>query len=857
MAEQQGQTQLVLAQNQHALIQDATKGTVSVYAGPTSTSLSPTDRPVIYDHATDRYVQVSTSEAIKQNPLVPEGHYLVLENPVFEVSASATDEPKLRTPKQGANSPTDLQVGRKIIISGAATFPLWPGQFAQSIAGHHLRSNQYLVVRVYNADQANQNCPSFLKAEAGTLSNGQMLVIKGTDSPFFIPPTGFEVLTENNSYVREALTLERLEYCILLDEDGNKRYERGPNVVFPEATERFMLKSDKEGGSAQRKFKAIELNDQMGLYAKVIADYTEKNATSYTDLGREYKAGEDRQYGVGEELFITGKTQRIYYPRPEHALIEYDDPKGTSFKRQRYYGIAIPKGEGRYVLDKNKGAVEIQVGSQIFLPDPRYQVIVRRVLDDKEVNLWYPNNPIAVQFNQSLRSAMTEGDNYVTDANFRAAVDTTRSMNRQTKGSDVLVAGAGGEYGGDSMRRGGKFTPPPMLTLNTKYEGVPSINVWTGYAVQVVSKGEGADNRKIVVGPATILLEYDQTLEMMELSTGKPKNTDRLERIVYLRVDNNIVSDVVDVETSDFVNVKIKLSYRVNFLREHMDKWFAVENYVKYLCDHLRSILKAEVKKHNIQDILENSSTIIRTAVLGAKEGETKRRRFFAENGMEVYDVEVLSTTATDERVAEAIRQAQMSAVRNVITLHASEQNLEVLRRQVRISEEEATINTGLLVKKEALKVEELEATAATTRVEVEAEVEELALRTRATADNQKLLDEIATAELTRQTAVDDHLVGLKAKDVEFYTTKMGAISDGVIEALNNLANTEALTKLTTALAPIAVNEQMGLGATFERLFKGTGIEPILENLQRPRGAAKQPVTKYGVDDGSGTYRSE
>ena len=30
----------------------------------------------------------------------------------------------------------------------------------------------------------------------------------------------------------EAVTLERLEYCILLDEDGNKRYIRGPAVVF-------------------------------------------------------------------------------------------------------------------------------------------------------------------------------------------------------------------------------------------------------------------------------------------------------------------------------------------------------------------------------------------------------------------------------------------------------------------------------------------------------------------------------------------------------------------------------------------------------------------------------------------------
>lgn len=55
--------------------------------------------------------------------------------------------------------------------------------------------------------------------------------------------------------MRNAVTLERLEYCILLDEDGNKRFIEGPDVVFPEPTERFVEKN------GFRKFKAIELNE--------------------------------------------------------------------------------------------------------------------------------------------------------------------------------------------------------------------------------------------------------------------------------------------------------------------------------------------------------------------------------------------------------------------------------------------------------------------------------------------------------------------------------------------------------------------------------------------------------------------
>jgi hypothetical protein len=40
--------------------------------------------------------------------------------------------------------------------------------------------------------------------------------------------------------VRDAVTLERLEYCILLDENGNKRFIQGPAVVFPAPTETFV-----------------------------------------------------------------------------------------------------------------------------------------------------------------------------------------------------------------------------------------------------------------------------------------------------------------------------------------------------------------------------------------------------------------------------------------------------------------------------------------------------------------------------------------------------------------------------------------------------------------------------------------
>ena len=800
--------QLVLAQNQHAFIQDATKGTVQVYAGPYSLGLSPNDKPVVYDNAKDEFTTAANmTAAIKQNPLVPEGHYLVLENPAFKGENNS-----LHTPNPGSNSPTPLQIGRKINIAGPTTFPLWPGQFAKVDP----RTSPALepvprCARVQRGAGKQVRDVNRCRRQTTTLANGQLFVIKGGEVPFFIPATGFEVLAESGNYVREALTLERLEYCILLGENGEKRYERGPKVVFPEATEQFMTKNN------SRKFKAIELNDQMGLYIKVIADY-EDGATKFT---------------AGQELFITGEETKIYYPRAEHALIGYKDPKG-GFDRERYYGIAIPKGEGRYVLVKDKGDVVTEKGPQIFLPDPRNQVIVRRVLDDKTVQLWYPGNTEALEYNENLRELLgsdeDSGDNYVADSLVRSAsVGTERSMNRMTKGSRSLGAPAVGSFEGDKIARGGQFTPPPTLTLNTKYDGVPTISPYVGYAVQVVDK---SGNREVVVGPATILLEYDESLAVLELSTGKPKTTDNLLRSTYLRVDNNLVSDVVRAETKDLVNVDIKLSYRVNFLREHKDKWFSVENYVKYLCDHMRSILKGAVKKLGVKDFIENSTATVRDTILGPKvEGEV-RSHFFAENGMEVYDVEVLGVTISDARIADLLKNAQTSAVQNAINLSVEQANLDATRTRTKIQTEVAQLEHTLAATKLALDTTLEQKEAEAVMAKITSEIEQQVARLDATVAEQQQRNAVAEATLARRKADDTFTLDSEEKRVSFFETKMKAITPDLIAAMNTLGNTEFASRLATAIAPLAINEQIGLGTTLERVFAGTPIAGILDNLK-------------------------
>src|SRR4051812_45949448 len=139
---------LVLAPNEYAFISDETKGNINVYVGPHKTSLANTDQPVIFTENTKRFDRVILEEAINAFAVAPVGWYVLLKNPARDGLQ----------PKTGSiNNLAELEVGRKKTLAGPVSFALWPGQMVRIIQGHHLRSNQYLVVRVYDEEAAKAN----------------------------------------------------------------------------------------------------------------------------------------------------------------------------------------------------------------------------------------------------------------------------------------------------------------------------------------------------------------------------------------------------------------------------------------------------------------------------------------------------------------------------------------------------------------------------------------------------------------------------------------------------------------------------------------------------------------------------
>ena len=807
------QKDLVLSINEFSYVLDETKGHVSCLVGPTKMSLSQSDKLVRFNTTTKAFEPCSYDAAKYLFTIVPESWYCVLKNPI--------KDNKHPTPGASNTLPENMLVGQKINVRGPASFALYPGQMAKVIRGHALRTNQYLLARVYDAEAANTSQGDIRDAEGNVIqmidkyTNGQILVIKGTEVSFYIPPTGIEVMPikndSSNGYIREAVTLERLEYCILKDEDGNKTYKYGPEVVFPKPSESFV--TSPKGGYV---FRAIELSKITGIYVKVIAEYKDDDGTVHP---------------VGEELFITGDQQMIYYPRPEHAVINYDE-------KITHHAIAIPEGEGRYIMNRLTGEIKTVYGPAMYLPDPRTEVVVKRKLTPKQCSLWYPGNKEALNYNNALTERAVEKNL----GKMTADIDCLNSA--FTYATANLASTLASLETNASISRGTSYTKPRTITLDNKFDGVVSIDVWTGYAVNVISK---SGERKVVCGPQTILLDYDQTLEELQMSTGKPKSTDNVIHTVYLRHKNNKVSDIIEVETKDFVRCAVKVSYCVDFEDAYSSKWFNVENYVKFLSDRVRAEVRSIAKKYNIEAFYQNYAEIVRNAAvipeLAGPADVARPGRFFEENGMNLYECEVLGIKVESD-IEELLEEHQREMITQSLRLADAEKRISVIEKLANAEQKEKELKSQQLINKMELEREE-----AVRRSEIQSEINrrneaEKEASKKAEQDLQNIMDAIYDANLDRERRKKNMELDYarematieKAKQDAYAATIsriMSAVAPELVAAMTSNANADLTKAIAESLSPYALaGENETTADVVDQLMRGTPMKDFLTGLR-------------------------
>lgn len=902
-------------------VQDDDKGEVVLHVGPTMVSPTAADRVVVDDG------QGGFREDLSGQPQrmveLSDSQYAVLYNPLAE----REEGPNGRF-RPGRNEQRPLRNGTRAMIPGPCSFYLRPGQRVEVRDAHELASNQYLVVKVYG--EVDKSAPYYeitARSAAITaataedvsgatskriddltpveLTRGQLVVIRGLDTQFYIPPTGVDVVPDlsvddkgtvltaaaarkilasmpmpeaapappppapltqslnvaggapNAEYAREELTQRVYEE----DDEQRKKDKRIGRLAYVEQAARLrhqaqrapapppaepapeetpisaediatLLSSDVHRQALEREMRKSRLVRQA-----VVLSEKEFCVILDADGKRQIKVGPARVFPGPYDSFMTkGSANRIYYAYellPQRALwlrfiapisrerLAQKLPRGVELDQEQYQpgDEMILTGVNSFFFPFNEIEILHPQTGQPHAGNDHSDVFIEAIGIDQKSGIY-------VRDLTTGEVRLVRGkQSYLVDP--RREVHITRTVPADEWNLWIAVA------------EPHKATSTPITT-----PWAISVRVPLNTAVLAASKS----GQRVIEGPCVELLEYEETLVPMTLSTGTPKTDARTLRTCFLRTVGNQVSDVIRIETSDFVEIDVRVSYRVTFDREYRDRWFNHENYVGVLCDHLRSLVRGRCRQLPLTEVSTNLPTIIRDIILGEKTADGRRGRLFPDNGMRVTEVEVLTSEILDKEIARLLEAVQRESVSLQISDRQAQEKLRSARLRHEIEREHVEMQRD--ARERQAKLEELtralEHQARMTEVrdreavsheaaELEAQREALMLRAR--LEREARAAEAYAARTRLQAAAEVEAEHLRHTEEQTHRAALGAIEREMIEAQSRAAVAErqavqpALVEALTALGDKIVLGEVASNMNLVSLFKGKDVATIFAEI--------------------------
>lgn len=926
-----------VTERQFLWVQDDDKGEVTLHVGPTMVSPTAADRVVIDDGEGGFREDVTG----KPQSMVELGdnQYAVMFNPLLENDGG----PNGRF-KSGRNESRPLRNGTRSMIPGPCSFYLKPGQRVDVRDAHELASNQYLVVKVYgevdrsapyyevtarsagitrataeNVDEAPAVRLGELKAVE--LKRGQLIVIRGLDTQFYIPPTGVDIVPDtsvddtgaaiNAATARQLLAQMQPEPSPAPDMGRRDEVAIGDDLEEMQAQEEGALRGpsrrqlpnayvDQSARARHRKLQAqapgqapmpaaspapaMELArafaapqaamaqqaPQVNL-AEILSSATirralEKEARQArlirravvlgekeycviidADGKREIKVGPARVFPGPYDTFMTiGSRQRVYDAYellPQRAIwlrviaaITKQDlasklPRGFSLEKDDYYpgDEVLLTGVSTFFFPFNEIEVLAPETGEAVVGNDHTRVFIEALGIDQKSGIY-------VRDLASGEARLVRGQqSYLVDP--RKEVQITRTV----PADDWNLWVAANE---PHKRTHGAVTTPWAL----------SVVVPNNFAVLVTS----ANARRLVQGPCVALLGYEESLSSVLLSTGTPKSDDAPLKTCFLRTVGNRVSDMINVETVDFVRISIHVSYSVTFLPEHKDSWFNHENYIQVMVDHLRSIVRGRCRTLSLSALWPQIPALCRDVILGERKEGGRPGRLFPENGTVVTEVEVLSAVIADKEVATLMQRVQTESVTLAIGDRKAQEILASAKLRATIDletqrlDEEARVRVAklneltrrlahdaglaevreseILAKERQTLTDTREALALSARVEREAAEKAAELKlveedAKVRAAATKLLSSV---NLETQSRLRDLEVLLINAQSAATVAERNAVQRQLVEALTALGDKIMLGEVAQNMNLVSLFKGKDVGAILADVLGGTKLAPTL-----------------------------
>lgn len=661
-----------------------TSGEILTHVGPTEFTPSANDR-IVRANGRGGYEQAQ----MEARPFIMarDGEYVLLQNPVKVVheedGANGAYVP-------GGNKEKNLAMGTTRIIPGPCAFPLWPGQSAEVRPAHKLGANHYLLVEVVadvddaapyydlvmrSAEQSsvvieNEDGVEEVEAaptvERGRLRLGQRIVIQGRHTQLFVPPTGIDVVAALDDRVDPSDGVATLPPSIADELQGMLRQIESGITTRQFSVMKNELRHRNEWSSGIRAIVLTALDDAFNKkghkrsrtggptsdaldpYARKAVVLGPKNFCILFDADGNPRIvrGPARVFPGPHDRFLhRGSRRRVYnaYELGENQALWLRIIKRVT---RAELTERLPAG---IELDQDvyEAGAELLVRGQpsVFFPFIEAEVLhpqtrephVGNAHDDVIIDAIGIDQKSGI-YVRDLRTGMVKmirGETtYLVDPRHEAHV-----MRRVTADQWNLWIGHG--------------EPQKRTVAETVTPWALSVIVPNNEAILITSR----HGRRVVVGPRTELLQFEEQLTALHLSRGPSKNSQDRVTTCFLKVKGGRVADSFDIESSDYVRLKVRLGVAGHFGGEP-ENWFSVDNPVKLMADTLRARLRRAARGLQATKLLQGLPDLVQSTFL-----EGGEPLVFEENGMVIDAVDVLSIQLANPELAKAFGDVQREAV--------------------------------------------------------------------------------------------------------------------------------------------------------------------------------------------------
>ncbi|MDD5651075.1 MAG: hypothetical protein PHF86_11775 [Candidatus Nanoarchaeia archaeon] len=605
----------------------------------------------------------SATMAIQNFVRLDTGEYAVIHNPTEQTTVEHPNGPYSKGRSSGIQA---LKQGSKrVVISGY--FPVWPGQRIEVRQVHTLSSNQFLMAVVEG--DVDEKAPYYGLTVACASIKQAIVNKKEEHKPETLEPKAENVEVKPADPVPEKIILKIGQRIII---PGNLT----PTYIPPSGIEIIP-----EAGSMIRQAVVLGPTEFCVLLDEDGQPLVKKGP------GRVFPG----PYHVFRDKDSRARVYDAYHLRPDRGIllrVVVDSITKEELAKQLPAGSQLEKE-----LYTKGDEIFIHGFDSYLIPSQSIEVI-----DPKTRMPHIGNNhssiyvqAIGVDQKSGVYVANVETGNIdLVKGETKLLLDPRKHchVKRKIPGKmwNLIIAK------GEAHKR-----VPDDLSYMVETPWALSVIIPNNEAVLVTSK----DGRRAEVGPKTILLGYEEWLEVLTLSRGKPKEDNMALETCFLRVSGNRISDRITLETEDFVSIQIDVKYGVEFEQKtegDQVKWFNYQDYVKFFCQTIRSRLRAAAKKINLTEIYPKMTDFVRNTVLGEKpENGHRPGMVFEENSMRVVEVDVLVIRIPDMSIAQSFDETTRQIVLSELERAAQEVQLTVAKRLDEINEEKVALTLGEL----------------------------------------------------------------------------------------------------------------------------------------------------------------